>query len=135
VALDDPEALGGNVDGRKLVLGLDGADRVPDSQPVVVVADNRSLVAYDVVPHGQSPVTVTVATEEGWSLAGVFGAVGIGAEAAVAPLAAQGLDTALRPLAPGQGGSVRLFWIGDKAPPDPAPAPTARRPRRKRGRR
>jgi hypothetical protein len=127
VAVDDPEALGGNVDGRKLVLGLDGADRAADAAgnetpPVVVVADNRSLVAYEVVPRGQVPVTVTVATEAGWSLAGVFGAVGITAEAAVAPLAAQGLDTALRPLAPGHGGSVRLFWIGDKTPPDPAPS-------------
>jgi hypothetical protein len=142
VALDDPEALGGDVDGRKLALGLDGAARAADAAgnakpPVVLVADNRSVLAYDVVPEGANPVTVTVATEQGWSLAGVFGAVGITAEAAVAPLAAQGFDAALRPLAPGSGGSVRLFWIGDKAPPDPAPStprPAARRPR-KRGRR
>ena len=130
VALDDPEALGGDVAGRTLVLGLGGAVRATDASggeraPVVVVADNRSLVAYEVVPTG-GPVTVTVASQAGWSLAGVFGAVGIDAASAIAPLAEHGFDAALRQLAPGTGGSARLFWTGG-TPPATARRTAARR--------
>jgi hypothetical protein len=125
VALDDPEALGADVGGRRLVLGLDGAVRAGDGgverPPVVLTAENRSVLAYDVVPAGDGPVTVTVATEQGWSLAGVLGAVATTGESAIAAVAARGLDAAVRPLVPGTGGRVRLGWHGRKAP---------RRPRR-----
>ncbi len=132
IALDDPEALGGDVDGRTLVLGLDGAERSRDAAgneqaPVVLIADNRSLLAYEVQPDGDGPVTVTVASDRGWSLAGVFATAGISAAAAVAPLAEHGFDAALRPLAPGNGGSARLYWVGADVP-DTAARPA--RPRR-----
>ncbi len=122
VVLDDPEALGGDVDGRRLVLGLDGATRAVDAAgnerlPVVLVAENRSVLAYDVVPTAEgSPVIVTVATEQGWSLAGVLGASGISAESAIASIAARGLDACLRPLVPGRGGGARLVWLGASQP-------------------
>ncbi|HSC90825.1 MAG TPA: DUF6603 domain-containing protein [Gaiellaceae bacterium] len=144
VVLDDPEAFGGDVGGRRLVLGLDGATRAADGAgaerpPVVLSAENRSVLAYDVVPSG-GPVTVTVATEEGWSLAGVLGAVDVTSESALAAIAARGPDGALRPLVPGSGGGVRLVWLGEKprrrAPRSPRPAarPTARARSRERGR-
>ena len=131
IALDDPEALGGDVDGRTLVLGLAGAERSRDAAgnelaPVVLIADNRSLLAYEVQPDGDGPVTVTVASDQGWSLAGVFATTGISAAAAVAPLAEHGFDAALRPLAPGNGGSARLYWVGADAS-DTAPRPAGPR--------
>jgi len=122
IVLDDPEALGGAGDGRRLVLGLDGARRAVDAagderSPVVLVSENRSVLAYDVVPDGAGrPVVVTVASEQGWSLAGVLGAAGLTAEAAIAAVAARGLDGSLRPLAPGRGGGARLVWLGEKPP-------------------
>jgi large repetitive protein len=147
VVLDDPEALGGDVGGRRLVLGLDGATRATDAAgeerpPVVLTAENRSVLAYDVVPaQERGPVTVTVASEHGWSLTGVLGAVGTTAESAVIAIAARGLDAALRPLVPGSGGGVRLVWLKGEQP-QRAPGPPARtatraagtRRSRKRGR-
>jgi large repetitive protein len=122
LVLDDPEALGGSVDGRRLALGLDGATRATDPAgeerpPVVLSAENRTVLAYDVVPTPDPrPVAVTVATEHGWSLAGVLGASGASADSAIGSIAAGGLDASLRPIVPGQGGSVRLRWLGEKPP-------------------
>ena len=143
VVLDDPEALGGDVGGRRLVLGLDNATRATDASgeerpPVVLTAENRSVLAYDVVPSQEGgPVTVTVATEQGWSLAGVLGAVGTTADSAVAAVAARGLDASLRPLVPGSGGGVRLVWLKGERPSQPSRPParaTRTRRARKRGR-
>jgi hypothetical protein len=143
VVLDDPEALGGDVGGRRLVLGLDKATRATDASgeerpPVVLTAENRSVLAYDVVPSQEGgPVTVTVATEQGWSLAGVLGAAGTTADSAVAAVAARGLDASLRPLVPGSGGGLRLVWLRGEQPSQPSRPParaTRTRRARKRGR-
>ncbi|MGH9270372.1 MAG: hypothetical protein ACRDZ2_03790, partial [Ilumatobacteraceae bacterium] len=117
VVVDDPAAFGDPVGGRQLLLALDGAARATgpdgvDRPPVLLVAENRSVVAYDIVPDGTRPVTVTVSSELGWSLVGVMAAPDTSAAAAVAHLSARGLDAALRPLAAGDVGISRLVWRG-----------------------
>ena len=135
VVLDDPEALAADVAGRRLILALDGATRGLDGAggerpPELLMAENRSVLAYDVVPAGDEvPVTVRVATEQGWSLAGVLAAVGTSATQALAGISAHGLDAALRPLVPGRGGGCRLAWRAA----EPA-GRAAAEPRRQRGR-
>ena len=57
LVLDDPTALGGETAGRRLVLGLDGAERVTDARgedlpPVLLAPENRSVLAYAVAPDG-----------------------------------------------------------------------------------
>jgi hypothetical protein len=85
------------------------------------------VLAYDVVPAGDGqPVVVTVATEQGWSLAGVLGAAGATAQSAIASIAERGLDAALRPIVPGQGGTVRLAWLGERPARTRRPRATAR---------
>lgn len=142
IVLDDPSAFGADAAGRELLLGLAGAVRVVDGSggpkpPVVLVAENRSVLAYDVVapaePQGPGPenaVTVTVASEDGWSVAGVLGAAGLDAEAAIALITARGLDAAIAPLAAGSTGTTTLRWLGPRRPParprrsaGPAPKP------------
>jgi hypothetical protein len=144
VVVDDPTAFGGDVAGRQLVLGLDGATRVHEADgsvrpPVLLTSENRSVLAYDVEPLGAPiPVTVTIASEQGWSLVGVMGSADLGTEAAIALVSARGLDAALRPLAPGTTGTSRLEWIGERRPrrprrrkPDrPRPSPPEPSPRR-----
>jgi hypothetical protein len=95
----------------------------------VLTAENRTVLAYDIVPTAdEKPVTVTVATEDGWSLAGVLGAFGTSAQSAVGLIAERGLDASLRPIVPGQGGGVRLDWVGQKLPtPGRQPARAAKR--------
>ena len=126
IVLDDPTVLGDPTGGRGLVLGLDGASRTLDAAgrerpPLLLAAENRSVVAYDVVP-GSSPgsasnaCTVTVATELGWALVGVLASPGPAAEA-VAQLAGRGLDAALAPLAAGTAGGSRLTWLGESRSP------------------
>jgi hypothetical protein len=114
IVLDDPTSLGGEASGRRLVLGLDGAERVKDASgadapPVLLASENRSVLAYAVAPTG-GPVTVTVASEQGWSLVGVMGSPDLGPDAAVAIISARGLDAALNPFVPAASGSSRLFW-------------------------
>ena len=86
IALDDPAALGDAVDGRQLLLGLDGAARAQDAigqdrAPVLLTMDNRSVLAYDIVPDKpdangtRAPVVVTIASQRGWALVGVMGSV------------------------------------------------------------
>lgn len=118
IILDDPTAFGATAaGGRGLAMGLDGADRAtgPDGQeapPILMTSENRSVLAYDIVPEGHDrPVVVTIATELAWSLVGVMGGQGSAADA-VAGLAERGLDAALRPLAPGASGLTRLGWSG-----------------------
>lgn len=130
VVLDDPTALGGDSVGRRLVLGLDGAERVTDARgedlpPVLLSAENRSVLAWAVAP-GQGPVTVTVATQEGWSLVGVLGTADLDPQGAVALVSARGLDAALAPFTPGTEGASRLSWQ--------VPTPARRRPVRRKGR-
>jgi hypothetical protein len=106
--------------GVGLAMTLDGAKRTagPDGSPVaptVVASGARSAVVYTIEP-GEGPVTVTVASEAGWHLVGVVGAL---TSVAIADtLAERGLDAAVRPLAAG-GGGVSLSWV---APPPPVPA-------------
>jgi hypothetical protein len=129
IVLDDPTALGGESSGRRLVLGLDGADRVKDARgqdvpPVLLASENRSVLAYAVAPTA-GPVSVTVACEQGWSLVGVLASSDLGPDAAVALISARGLDAALSPFVPATSGSSRLVWRGTERP-------NQRRPRRRR---
>jgi large repetitive protein len=126
VVLDDPAAFGDSVDGRTLLLGLDGAHRALDAArrerpPVLLVAENRSILAYDVVPDGDRPVVVTIASQAGWSLVGVMGSSQIDATGAIALVSARGLDSAIHPFASataGAGDLSRLSWIGPTRTPE-----------------
>jgi hypothetical protein len=135
IALDDPASLGEPAPGRRLVLGLDGAERVRGADgeevaPVLLTAENRTLLAYGVAPTG-GPVSVTIATELGWSLVGVLGADDLAAEAAIALVSARGLDAALRPFAPEGVGLSRLVWHAGTDDVDRARRPRKSAPSRK----
>ncbi len=115
VVLDQPP---GTEAGQGLAMTLGGATRMtgPDGQPLaptVVASGIRSAVVYTIEP-GDGPVTVTVASEAGWHLAGVVG--GPDAVAVADTLADRGLDAAVRPIAAGEG-SVAMSWNGEH--PDP----------------
>jgi hypothetical protein len=120
VVIDDPAAFGNVVEGRQLLLGLDGASRALDAPgqerpPVLLVMENRSVLAYDIVPDGARPVVVTIASDLGWSLVGVMGSGQLDATGAVALISARGLDAAMRPFATasaGARGMSRLDWLG-----------------------
>ena len=127
IALDDPAALGDPVDGRQLLLGFDGAERARDAKgeeraPVLLTMDNRSVLAYDIVPDQpdangvRAPVVITIASQRGWALVGVMGSVELDAESAIALVTARGFDTALRPLAVTNNVSALpasvLIWMG-----------------------
>jgi hypothetical protein len=83
---------------------------------VLLTTENRSVLAYDVVPDAARPVVVTIASEAGWSLAGVMGAAGMPAAGALAVVSGRGLDAALRPIAQGSSGPSRLDWTGESRP-------------------
>ena len=126
--LDDPSAFGDPADGRQLVMGLDGAERAQDAAgnerpPVLLAMENRSVLAYDVVADGSKPVTVSIATQDGWSLVGVMGSAQLDATGAVALVSARGLNAAIRPMAAAAEGAPpsQLAWQG------PVRAPTERR--------
>ena len=117
VVLDDPAAFGDIRDGRHLVLGLDGAARATDAAgnelpPVLLTSESRSILVYDVVPDGSTAVSVTIASELGWSLVGVMGAAGMSSSAVLELIARRGLDAAVRPFAQGADGASRLIWRG-----------------------
>ena len=124
IVIDDPNAFGDSGAGRDLILLLAGAERATDASgtplpPVVLTSEQRNVVAYDLVPergNERVPVSVTVSSEEGWSLAGVLGADGLRAEAAIAIVTARGLDAAVDPVASGGRGFTRLEWLGPTAP-------------------
>jgi hypothetical protein len=135
IVLDDPTALGGEATGRGLVLGLDGAERVTDARgvdvpPVLLASENRSVLAYAVAPTG-GPVTITVASEQGWSLVGVLASPGLGPDAAVATVSARGLDAALNPFVPATSGTSRLVWQSAEKRGDLAARRARTQPRRK----
>ncbi|HSQ28716.1 MAG TPA: DUF6603 domain-containing protein [Gemmatimonadaceae bacterium] len=125
IVLDDPAAFGNTVAGRQLLLGLDGARRVRDARgreqpPVLLTMENRSVLAYDILPTGGRPVVVTIASEEGWSLVGVMGSARITAAGAIALISAHGLDAAVRPLVAkslNAGTPSRLTWLGPTRTP------------------
>jgi hypothetical protein len=65
-------------------------------------------------------VTVTIASEQGWSLVGVMGSARITAAGAIALISARGLDTAVRPLAARSlngAAPSRLTWLGPTRTP------------------
>ena len=120
VVLDDPAAFGDSVGVRQLLLGLDGAARALDAlgeerPPVLLVTENRSVLAYDIKPETGRPVVVTIASDLGWSLVGVMASTRLDATGAIALISARGLDTAIRPFATassGASGATRLEWLG-----------------------
>ena len=90
---------------------------------MLLTQDNRSLLAYDVLPDPadasrvRKPVVVTVASRRDWSLVGVMGSASLDAASVIALIAARGLDAVLDPLAPPPpAGSVApasvLVWDG-----------------------
>ena len=125
IVLDDPAAFGNTIDGRQLLLGLDGARRARDARgreqpPVLLTMENRSVLAYDVIPTGDRPVVVTIASEDGWSLVGVMGSARLTAAGAIALVSARGLDASIRPLAArslNQTAPSRLVWLGPTRTP------------------
>lgn len=120
IVLDDPAAFGDVVEARQLLLGLDGANRALDGSgqerpPVLLAMENRSVLAYDIVPERDRPVVVTIASDLGWSLVGVMASTQLDATGAIALISARGLDAALRPFATtpdGPAGASRLEWLG-----------------------
>lgn len=125
VILDDPinsEAA------RGLSLTLEGADRAVghDGQPIpptVVVVGNRSVLIYPIIPEKTAEfdagaVTVSVASQDGWHLAGVM-AGNESAEALANRVTRNGLDALAQPLVSGRGGSVQFQWA-DVNTGDPA---------------
>ncbi|MBK9316487.1 MAG: hypothetical protein IPM55_19920 [Acidobacteria bacterium] len=120
LVIDDPAAFGDQVDGRQLLMGLDGASRALNADgseraPVLLAMENRSVIAYDIVPERNRPVVVTVASQTGWSLIGVMGSPELDATGTISLISARGLDAAVRPMAAMQGGksgSSRLEWLG-----------------------
>jgi hypothetical protein len=120
VVLDDPAAAGDPVSARRLLLGLDGAVRARDAAgteraPVLLIQENRSVLAYDIIPEGDASVVVTISSQAGWSLVGVIGSAEVDAKGAIALVAERGLDTVIRKLAPKSpeqaGLPSRLAWV------------------------
>jgi large repetitive protein len=126
IVLDDPAAFGDTVGGRTLLLGLDGATRARDAAgrdkpPVLLATENRSVLAYDIVPERNRPVVVTIASETGWSLVGVMGSAQLDSAGAIALISARGLDAAIQPLASKSavaGDQSVLRWLGPTRTPE-----------------
>jgi hypothetical protein len=124
IVLDDPAAFGDAAGGRQLLLGLDGAERARDAageerRPVLLAMENRSVLAYDIVPGRDRPVVVTIASELGWSLVGVMGSAQLDAAGAIALISARGLDAAVQPFAAAAppGTAAELEWRGPSRTP------------------
>jgi large repetitive protein len=108
VALDQPldaEA------GAGLAMTLGGAQRMAGADgeplpPTVVASGARSVAVYPIEPAGDA-VTVTVASEAAWHLAGVLAGSDVATVADT--VAERGLDAAVRPIAAGTG-RVSLSW-------------------------
>jgi hypothetical protein len=126
----------GTADARELHFSLRHGDRTagPDGKPLpptVVSAGNRSVLLYAVGPDTSNRkgegLTVSVASQRGVHLAGVFGS----AErlSAVSELFARsGLDGVVRPLVESTVGEITLGWSAGTVPPSPTPT-TPRPPR------
>ena len=120
IFLDDPAGSGAP---RGLSLALDGADRAVDSDgqpvpPMVVVTGNRSVLIYSIIPaHTPTgalagPITVSVASQDGWQVAGVM-AGNEPASSMADRVTRNGRDALVQPLVSAHGASVQLQW----APP------------------
>jgi hypothetical protein len=97
-----------------LVLGLEGARRadgvdVDPDPPSMVVSGARVYAAFAVTPDGDGPVTVTVASDERWELAGAFGAAAPKDEV-VRRVRHEGLDRLLAPLVASPLGQSTATW-------------------------
>jgi hypothetical protein len=131
VALDDPT---GTSAGRGLSLGLTGAARATDRGGAPraargVVRGNRTFLLYEIVPERSAPVAVTVASQDGWHLAGVMaGTAPIGVLADL--LTTRGLDAIVRPVSAGATGTRTLKWTSGSAPAPPGTPIRPRPPRR-----
>jgi hypothetical protein len=146
VILDQPV---GSEAGQGLAMTLGGAQRATGTDgtplpPSVITGAVRSVVVYPIVPddanRAAGPVTVTVASEDGWHLVGVLAGPDVASVASV--VAARGADDAVRPMTSGAG-AVRLTWNGEVPQVPPArsrnlgpvvmrPQRTRRRPRSRR---
>jgi hypothetical protein len=125
VLVDDP--LGSDA-ARGLSLAIDGADRAKGADgnpvpPLVVVAGNRSILIYQVVPAATPaplPVTVSIASQDGWHLAGVM--AGDDTPAAIADrFTRNGRDALVQPLVPSHGASVQISWAAGVLVPGTQP--------------
>ena len=133
VAVDDPAGqLAGEAgtESRGLALGLSGATRRGSASgealpPTALVTGGRTFLVYE-VDQAEAAATVTVASGDGWRLAGVLGATASVAEVA-GRLARDGLDTSVAPLVVGTEGSLRVGWL-----PAPDDDGVRRVPRRRR---
>ncbi len=111
LALDTDGAADAALDG--LVLGLQGAAR--DGEPLVVVAGERAYAVFPLAVNRRrrrpDPITVTVASDDRWLLAGVVGSAGTAAELAERVTAA-GLSGLVAELVGGPFGSSIVSWAG-----------------------
>jgi hypothetical protein len=118
IVIDDPQ---GADTERGLSLAIDGADRAlgPDGKavpPTVVVAGNRSVLIYSLsapaagIPPVPGPITISVASQSNWHVAGVMATADL--PAALADRVTRfGLDAIVQPLVSSHGGSVQLQWF------------------------
>jgi hypothetical protein len=130
IFIDDPVS---SEAARGLSLALEGADRAagPDGQPVaptVVVAGNRSVLIYPIKPMQTpaglpGPITVSVASQDGWHVAGVMASTEPAATMADR-VTRNGRDALVQPLVSGHGASVQLQWAPPAAPPSTGSGPT-----------
>ena len=135
VVLDQPA---GTETGQGLAMTLGGAQRLTAADgtpfsPTVVAAGVRSVVIYPIVPSDNEPVTLTVASEDGWHVVGMMSGTDVDAIADV--VAARGVDGSIRPMTAGTG-AVALAWQGEQGPvgttrPVPTRVPVMRAKRRR----
>jgi hypothetical protein len=88
---------------------------------VLLATENRSVLAYDIVPQRNRPVMVAIASETGWSLVGVMGSAQLDSAGAIALISARGLDAAGQPLASksaAAGEQSVLGWLGETRTPE-----------------
>jgi large repetitive protein len=114
LVLDVPAGSAPPADG--LLLGLDGAEQpvaaaaVP-LPPLAVTTGSRAVLLFDVRPTGAARVTVTVARDRGWSVAGVLSAPRTAASVA-GQLRQRGIDGLVAGLTERSSRSSTLRWIG-----------------------
>jgi hypothetical protein len=105
IVLDEPVGLEA---ARGLRMTIDGAERSADP-PVVVVAGHRSVLIY-ALAASRGAFTVSVASQEGWHLAGVIAAP-IAADDLAARLVSVALDQLVQPLVSSRTGTVEIGWV------------------------
>ena len=132
VALDDPL---GTAARRGLSLGLEGGERAlgSDGQPLapqLVVRAQRSYLIYDILGVAGRALSVNVASDAGWHLAGVMAAPpGTRSDAVVTMLAEDSLDALVPGAVANAAGQATLAWLDAKsvaATPISKPKPTSK---------